>query len=75
MTFMSNDGFELNFLSQDQFELKSMEGETTRYRRAQLYAPTASDLMAFFGDYKSEELRADFQIAQGRGGLTVRLND
>jgi CubicO group peptidase (beta-lactamase class C family) len=32
--FMSQDEFELNFLSPDEFELKSMEGKTTRYRRA-----------------------------------------
>ena len=29
---MSNDSFELQFLSNDRFELKSMEGGTTRYR-------------------------------------------
>jgi CubicO group peptidase (beta-lactamase class C family) len=75
MTFMSNDEFELTFLSQDQFELKSMEGKATRFRRAQPYTPTAADLEAFAGYYESDELRADLQIAPGRGGLTVRLND
>ena len=50
---MSGDEFEVNFLSKDQFELKSMEGKTTRYRRAQPYAPTADDLKAFAGRYES----------------------
>lgn len=31
-------------LSNDRFEIKSMEGATVRYRRAQPYAPTADDL-------------------------------
>ena len=75
LSFMSQDEFELTFLSQDQFELKSMEGKTTRYRRAQPYKPTAADLEDFAGRYESDELRAVFQMAPGRDGLMVRLND
>jgi hypothetical protein len=73
--FMSNDEFELQFLSQDQFELTSMEGKTTRYRRAQPWAPTAADLTAFAGRYESDELRAVLQIAPGKGGVSARLNE
>ncbi|MGH9385821.1 MAG: serine hydrolase domain-containing protein [Vicinamibacterales bacterium] len=73
--FMSQDSFELNFLSQAQFELKSMEGKTTRYRRAQPYAPTADDLKAFAGRFESDELRAVFDITPAKDGLTVRLNE
>ena len=73
--FMSNDQFEVNFLSPDQFELTSMEGKTTRYRRAQPYAPTADDLTAFAGRYESDELRAVFEITPGKGGVSARLND
>jgi len=73
--FMSQDEFELHFVSQDQFELKSMEGKTTRYRRAQPYAPTAADLKAFEGRYESEEMRSVFQVAPGKDGLMIRLND
>jgi hypothetical protein len=73
--FMSNDEFELRFLSQDQFELTSMEGQTTRYRRAQPWAPTAADLVAFAGRYESDELRAVLQIAPGKGGVSARLNE
>jgi CubicO group peptidase (beta-lactamase class C family) len=75
LSFMSNDEFELRFLSQDQLELKSMEGQTTRYARAQPYAPTAADLQAFAGRYESDELRAVFEMTPGKGGLMVRLND
>lgn len=75
LSFMSQDEFELNFLSRDQFELKSMEGETTRYRRAQPDEPTAADLQAFAGRYESDELRAVLEMAPGRDGLMVRIND
>ena len=71
--FMSADAFELNFLSQDQFELKSMEGKVTRYRRAQPYAPTAADLQAFAGRYESKEIGSVFQIAPGNNGLVLSL--
>lgn len=75
LAFLSQDEFELNFLSQDQFELKSMEGKTTRYRRARPYSPSAADLQTFAGRYESDELRAVFQMAPGKSGLTARLND
>ena len=73
--FMSNDEFELHFLSEDQLELKSMEGTTTRYRRARPYAPSAEDLKAFAGRYESDELRAILEMAPGKGGLSSRLNE
>ena len=73
--FMSQDAFELNFLSPDQFELKSMEGKTTRFRRAKPYAPTAAELQAFAGRYESDELRAALDVTPGKSGLTSRLNE
>jgi CubicO group peptidase (beta-lactamase class C family) len=75
LSFMSQDEFELHFLSQDQIELKSMEGKTTRYRRAQPYAPSATDLQAFAGRFSNDESRAVFEIAPGKGGLMIRVND
>ncbi len=75
LAFMSQDEFELNFPSPDQFELKSMEGKTTRYRRAQPYTPTAADLEAFGGRYESDELRAVFGMTPGKEALMIRLND
>jgi hypothetical protein len=72
---LSNDDFELVFLSNDQLELKSMEGTTTRYRRSRPYSPTADDLKAFAGRYQSDELRATFNVSAGKAGLMLVLND
>jgi hypothetical protein len=73
--FMSQDEFELHFRSPDQFELRSMEGKTTRYRRAQPYTPNDADLKAFAGRYESEELKAVIQMTPGAGGLIGRINE
>jgi CubicO group peptidase (beta-lactamase class C family) len=71
--FLSQDEFELHFLSQDRFDLKSMEGKTTRYRRARPYAPTADDLKAFAGRYESSEVGTVLPIEPKGDGLAVRL--
>jgi CubicO group peptidase (beta-lactamase class C family) len=71
--FMSQDEFELHFLSPDQFELKSMEGTTTRYRRAQPHAPTPDDLKALRGRYESDEIGAVFRIEPKGDGLAICL--
>ena len=73
LQFMSQDRFELRFVSPDQLELTSMEGATTTYRRAQPYAPTPAELGAFAGRYESEEMGSAFQIVAGERGLTLRL--
>ena len=73
LEFMSGDEFEVSFLSQAQFELKSMDGKTTRYRRAQSYAPTADDLKAFAGRYESTEIGTVFQVESKGNSLAVRL--
>jgi hypothetical protein len=52
-----------------------MEGQTTRYRRGQPGVLTPADLKAYTGHYVSAELRAFFDIAPGKTGLMVRLND
>jgi CubicO group peptidase (beta-lactamase class C family) len=74
LRYMSQDQFELHFVSPDLIELKSMEGKTTRYRRAQPYAPTADDLKAFAGRYGNDETRAVFEMAPGRAGLIIRVS-
>lgn len=73
--YVSQDEFELNFLSQDRFEWKSMEGKTTRYRRAMSYAPTETDLKELAGRYGSDELKAVIHLAPGKAGLLGRIND
>jgi CubicO group peptidase (beta-lactamase class C family) len=73
LTFMSQDEFELHFVSPDQLELRSMEGRTTRYRRARPYAPTAADLAAFAGRYETDEIGA-VELTPAGNGLSGRLN-
>ncbi|RYU92170.1 class A beta-lactamase-related serine hydrolase [Mucilaginibacter terrigena] len=73
--FMSQDKFELNFLSPDKLEMKSMEGKITRYRRAQPFKPTEADMQVFTGRYKSDELNAVMDIKPGKDGIIARLND
>lgn len=75
LQFMSQDKFELSFVSPDQFDLRSMEGQTTRYRRAQPFAPTAADLKAISGRYQSSEIGGFFDFAAGKDGLVGRAND
>ena len=73
LSFMSQDEFELHFVSQDQLELKSMEGRTTRYRRARPDAPSATDLAAFAGRYETDEIGA-VEVSPTGNGLSGRLN-
>lgn len=73
--FMSEAEFELRFLSADQLEIKTKEGATTRYARAQPFTPTAADLLAFAGRYKSDELMAVFELTPSKDGLLGRAND
>lgn len=69
---MSQDEFELRFLSPDQFDLKSMEGKTTRYRRPAPYAPTVDELQAYAGRYESDEIGSIFRIVPGKNNLAMR---
>lgn len=57
----------------DELELKSMEGETTRYRRARPWAPSPAELSGFTGRYQSDEIGAVFQIEAGDGGEGRRV--
>jgi CubicO group peptidase (beta-lactamase class C family) len=75
LSFMSQAEFELQFLSADQFEIKTKEGATTRYRRGQPYTPTAADLQAFAGRYRSDEVGAFFDMSPGKDSLMGRAND
>lgn len=71
--FRSEDAFEIVFQSDDAFEIRSMEGATTRYRRAQPWTPTAADLRGVDGRYESAELGSVFQLTAAADGLTARL--
>ncbi|HEY1112593.1 MAG TPA: serine hydrolase domain-containing protein [Chitinophagaceae bacterium] len=71
--FRSGDEFELHFTSPDAFELKSMEGQVTRYSRAQPPAYNEADLQAFAGRYQSEDLGSVFEIVPGTNALVMRF--
>ena len=73
-SFMSDDEFELNFISPELIEMKSMEGQTTRYRRARAYSPTGDDLKAFAGRFGNDESKGVFEVTPGKAGLTFRVN-
>jgi hypothetical protein len=73
-TWGSGDQFELHFISNDQIELKSMEGKTTCYRRAPSYAPSADDLKAFAGRYGNDENKVVFEMTPSTAGLTARVS-
>jgi hypothetical protein len=70
----SNDRFELRFTGADSFEIVSMEGEVTRYRRAQPWSPSTTELEGLVGRYESADLSATFEVSVTDGGVRVRLN-
>ena len=71
--FFSQADVELVFPSNDRLELKSKDGQTMRYRRAQPWTPTAADLQVVDGRYESKELGTVFEIVPGTGALTMRF--
>lgn len=71
--FRSQDDFELSFVDPDHFEIKSMEGQATRYRRARPQVPTADDLRSVEGRYESKELGAVYEIIPGTNTITMRI--
>jgi CubicO group peptidase (beta-lactamase class C family) len=71
--FRSQDDFELTFPDPDHIEIKSMEGQVTRYRRAQPWTPTAGDLQAVHGRYESKELGSVFEIVPGSNTIAMRF--
>lgn len=73
VSFMSQDQFELHFVTPDLLELKSMEGRITKYRRAKTYSPTPDELKTFAGRYQSDELGTIIVITPGKSSMTVQL--
>lgn len=71
--FMSQDLFEIHYVTNDQFELKSMEGAITKYRRAKPFSPKGDALKAFTGNYESDELKAVIHITEGKNGLAFKF--
>ncbi len=73
--FMSEADVELKFLSADRIEVKTKEGEVSHYRRATAWTPTADDLKALAGTYRSDELLATFDATPTKDGLKVQANN
>lgn len=71
--YMSQDEFELNFVSKELIELKSMEGLITTLHRAKPYAPSVDELRAIQGRYASDEIGTVFNVVAGEGMLIVQL--
>jgi hypothetical protein len=74
MQFLSNAEFELLFSSADEFELRTKEGEVTKYRRAAPFAPSAAELAAFSGTYHTDEI-GTFRIVVSGTALSVNINE
>ena len=73
MRFQSDDEFELRFVSADELEYTSMEGQVTRYRRARPFTPSAEDMKAYAGRYESDEMGSAFSVEAARSASAVRL--
>ena len=73
VNFMSQDEFEIHYVTNDQFELKSMEGNITKYRRAKPFSPKGDTLKAFTGTYESDELKSVIHITEGKNGLELQF--
>lgn len=71
--YMSQDEFELNFVSKDIIEMRSMEGLITTFHRAKVYTPSAVDLQSMQGRYLSDEIGTAFKVTAGEGMLMVQL--
>jgi CubicO group peptidase (beta-lactamase class C family) len=71
--FRSQDDFVMTFTDPDRFEIRSMEGAVTRFRRAQPWTPTPADLQAIAGRYASAELGSVFRIDAGPAAITMQM--
>ena len=67
-------GGELLFSSPDAFVLKTGDGQSVDYRRVLPWDPTASDLAAVTGIYRSDEAGAAYTAAVEDGKLFLRLD-
>jgi CubicO group peptidase (beta-lactamase class C family) len=71
--FLSDAVFELQFTTNDQFEIRTKEGEKMTYNRAKGYTPSATDMALFAGKYESNELGSVMEIVPEKEGLQMRF--
>ncbi len=72
--FMSEAEFDMQYITNDRIELKTKDGVVANYRRARAWTPSADDLKALAGTYRSDELTATFEASPTKDGLNVRAN-
>jgi CubicO group peptidase (beta-lactamase class C family) len=75
LSFRSGDEFELHFRSPNEIDLKSMDGNTTTFRRAKPHRHSEEEINALAGHFESDELKARFEVTPLKEGIKVRLND
>ena len=73
--FRSQDDFVMTFVDADHIEFKSMEGQVTRFRRAQPYTPSAAELQSVDGRYESTELGSVMEIVPGTNAIAMRFEN
>jgi CubicO group peptidase (beta-lactamase class C family) len=73
--FRSQDDFVMTFTDADHIEIRSIEGQVTRYRRAQPYAPTEAELQSVAGRYEAPELGSTFEIVPGTNVIALRFEN
>ena len=71
--FMSEADFELEFINEDKFEIKTKVGTILHYKRAKGWTPTAAELDTFSGLYESNEMGSVLEIKPGKTGLVMRF--
>ncbi len=67
--FMSQDAFTIDFVSDSQLNLITMEGNKVSYKKAAVYSPSADELSEFMGRFSSGEVGASFDFTAGEGVL------
>ncbi|WP_336515064.1 serine hydrolase domain-containing protein [Pollutibacter soli] len=71
--FMSNDEFDLKFISSDKLELKTKEGKIKSYHRSKPLTLSETDLKTFAGRFVSDEIGAAFRIEVKGKALSLHL--
>jgi CubicO group peptidase (beta-lactamase class C family) len=66
---------EISFEGADRFAVRMPDGETMRYRRAQVFAPSPAQLASFAGRYQSDEAGAAYILTVENGQLRSRLEE
>ncbi|HEY9117693.1 MAG TPA: serine hydrolase domain-containing protein [Roseivirga sp.] len=72
--YMSSDEFKLHFLSNDQFEYISMEGDKSIFSRVSPSQLTDTALQTYEGEFKSDDMLSTFHVKSTSNGLVLYLD-